>query len=160
MKAIVCGVVAVLFGFAGGVFAADEADVTDQMVIDLVAQTAAAVEKDAPGTFAKINAGEAPYVNKDIPAFYVFVYDLEVNMIAHPKAELVGKSMKGKPDPKGKKFRDLIVEGAKKDGTGWVEYMYQKPGDKGLFEKKSYFKVVKGSDGKEYVVISGNYAKK
>ena len=160
MKAIVYGVFAMFLAIAGGGYAADEADVTDQMVMDLVVQTAAAVEKDVPGTFTKINAGEAPYVNKEIPAFYVFVYDLEVNMIAHPKADLVGKSMKGKPDPKGKKFRDLIVEGAKKDGTGWVEYMYQKPGDKGLFEKKSYFKLVKGSDGKEYVIISGNYAKK
>jgi signal transduction histidine kinase len=78
-------------------------------------------------------------------------------MIAHPRAELVGKSMKGKPDIKGKKFRDEIVERALKGETGWEDYLYQKPGETGIHPKTTYFSKAVGSDGVVYIVCSGMY---
>lgn len=135
-------------------------NVAKEEVVKLVEQTVTDIAKDAKGTFAKIAKKEELYVNKADPSFYVFVYDVDINMIAHPDAALVGKNFKGKPDPKNFKFRDEIVKLAKADAIGEVNYMYKKPGDEGLFEKTTYFKKVKGSDGVEYIVCSGRYADK
>jgi cytochrome c len=59
---------------------------------------------------------------------YVFAYDLEGVMLAHPmKPELVGKNVLNEPDSKGKMFRKEIVELAKTKGEGWVDYAYINP---------------------------------
>ena len=81
-------------------------------------------------------------------------------MVAHPRADLVGKNVKGKPDVKGKKFRDEMVERALKGETGWVDYLYQKPGETGIHPKTTYFAKASGSDGKTYIVCAGKYQRK
>jgi polar amino acid transport system substrate-binding protein len=139
------------------VLAADEKDITEAQAIAKVQEAVKAIQKDAPGSLAKIAAGEAPFKDKDNPALYVFVYDSEVNMVAHPNKDLMGKNFKGKPDVRGKKFRDEIVDLALTKGKGWVDYHYQKPGDTGIFEKTTYCEKVKGSDGKIYIVSCGKY---
>ena len=60
---------------------------------------------------------------------------------------------------KDKKFRDEIISGAIKKGKGWVNYHYQKPGEKGIHKKTTYYLLVKSKDGKKYVVCSGMYLK-
>lgn len=137
-----------------------ERSITEEQVTALVARTCADVAKDAPGTIARINEGAAPYKDAANPALYVFIYDPDVTMVAHPRADLVGKSVKGKPDVKGKKFRDEIVERAIKGETGWVDYLYQKPGETGIHPKTTYFAKAEGSDGKTYVVCAGKYQRK
>ena len=132
-------------------------EVTKEQVVSLVDKVAGEVKADAPGTFKKIIAGEHPYKNKDNPSFYVFVYNTDVVIVAHPKADLVGRSYKGKPDVRGKKFRDEIVQKGLSEGAGWVDYSYQKPGESGIHAKTTYLKKVKGSDGKVYIVCSGKY---
>lgn len=154
-KWLVIFVVVVCFIFAGMSFAFA---VTEQDVIDLVNKTSDDISTDVQETFEKIINGEHPYKNKDDKAFYVFVYDTQVVIVAHPKKALVGRSYKGKPDVRGKKFRDEIVEGALSNTSGWVDYSYQKPGEKGIHKKKTYYKLVSGSDGNKYVVCSGMYA--
>jgi polar amino acid transport system substrate-binding protein len=134
--------------------------ISSEEVVAIVEMTAAEMAKDAPAVIAKINAGEDPFVSKDNPALYVFVYDKDVNMIAHPNQGLVGKNFKGKPDVKGKNFRDEIIDGAVANGKGWVEYAYQKPGVTGIFDKETYYLMVKGSDGKDYVLTCGKYKDK
>ncbi len=134
-----------------------EFQITETQVTELVKVTCASLAKDAPGTIAAINRGDAPYKDAANPTLYVFVYDPEVRMVAHPRAELVGQSFQGKPDVKGKLFRDEIVERAMKDGTGWVFYLYQKPGGTGVFPKMTFFTRVVGGDGKPYVVCAGKY---
>ncbi len=90
-------------------------------------------------------------------ALYAFVYSDEAVMLAHPyKPGLIGKSYKGKPDVRGKKFRDEIVKVALEKGEGWTDYSYQKPGQKGIHSKTAYCKLVKVK-GKNYVVVAGIY---
>ncbi|MFH2065884.1 MAG: cache domain-containing protein [Pseudomonadota bacterium] len=132
-------------------------ELTNEQVTALVDQVAAEIEKDAKGTFEKIINGGHPYRNKDNEELYAFVYNENVEIVAHVTKSLVGRSYKGKPDVKGKKFRDEIVEGALKNGTGWVDYAYQKPGEKGIHNKTTYYKLVTGNDGTKYVVCSGKY---
>jgi polar amino acid transport system substrate-binding protein len=133
------------------------ATISEQQVMDLVDTTCAAVEKAAPGAFAAIDAGEAPYVDPADPALYAFVYDTDVTLLATPDDTTRGQNMKGKPDAAGTLFRDQIVSGALANGSGWVSYVYEEPGEEGLFEKETHFKLVTGSDGAEYVVCAGRY---
>lgn len=156
-KTMLCALTSALcFLFLFGTAAAE---VTESDVTGLVESTSANLVKDAAGTIAAIVAAEHPYKNKDNGANYVFVYDTDVTMVAHPKSVLVGKSYKGKPDVRGKKFRDEIVSGALANKTGWVTYSYTKPGEKGIHPKKTYYQMCEGNDGKTYVVCSGMYDK-
>ncbi len=154
------GLVASLLLVTGALAQGNEEDIKTDQVLAIVNLAADEMAKDAPSVLTKIAASQAPFVSQENAALYVFVYDTDVNMLAHPNASLVGRNYKGKPDVKGKNFRDEIVEGAKANGSGWVDYAYQKPGAPGIFDKTAYYKLAKGSDGKDYVVVSGKYKDK
>jgi len=131
---------------------------TNDEVTGLVQQTREAVAQNALQAFARINRAEHPYRDADNPSLYVFVLDTELTVIAHPiRTNTIGTSLKGKPDAKGKLFRDEMLELALKDGSGWIDYHFTNPKTNELAHKISYFELVKGSDGKDYIVGSGKY---
>lgn len=72
-------------------------------------------------------------------SLYVFVYDVEGTMIAHPDNGLMGLNLLNTPDAKGKKFRKEIIERAKNEGTGWVDYVYLNKTSKKNEDKTTYF---------------------
>ena len=135
--------------------------VSRDTVTDLVNKTAADMAADAPGAIAKINAQQPPYLDQQNPALYVYVFDNQVVEVANAdNPAVVGRDFKGVPDMAGKLFRDNIVAGALANGTGWEDYVFTMPGQIGLFYKSAYYKLVTGSDGKQYVVCSGCYIAK
>ncbi len=144
-------------GTAGEGSTSTTASVSEKQVIDLVNLTCQAIAKDKPAAFTAINAGDKPYKDPANPGLYAFVYDKDVTLIATPDATVRGQSMKGKPDVMGRLFRDEIVGGAFANGTGWVQYVYKEPGKAGLFQKATYYSLVTGSDGAQYVVCAGRY---
>lgn len=86
---------------------------------------------------------------------YFWINDLYPNMVMHPfKPELEGKSVKDNQDPTGKYFFREFVEVAKRDGEGFVSYMWPKPGFTEPVEKVSAVKLFKEW---EWVVGSGIY---
>jgi polar amino acid transport system substrate-binding protein len=132
--------------------------ITEAQVIALVELTAEHIEADAAGTFAKMNASEAPYLDAQKPALYSFVYDTALTMVGHAANHLlVNRNFKGKTDAAGKAFRDFILAGALANGSGWEDYIYTKPGEGGLYYKTTYYQLTDGSDGKKYIVCSGKY---
>jgi polar amino acid transport system substrate-binding protein len=131
---------------------------TTEEVIALVQQTRQAIEKNALQTLARVNRAEHPYKNKDNPSLYIFVFDTDLTVVAHAiKTKVIGKNVKGKPDVKGKKFRDEMLVKVKQDGSGWVDYYFLNPKSKKTEHKTAYVELAKGSDGKEYIVGSGKY---
>jgi cytochrome c len=74
---------------------------------------------------------------------YVFAYDLQGVMLAHPKnPALIGQSLLNVPDTEGKLFRKEIVERAKSQGSGWVDYVYLNPETNRQEHKTTYFQKV------------------
>jgi len=70
---------------------------------------------------------------------YVFAYDLQGVMVAHPKnPALIGKDLIAVPDSNGKLFRKEIVEKAKTKGSGWVDYVYLNPETNEMEHKTTY----------------------
>ncbi|OPY44177.1 MAG: hypothetical protein A4E42_01082 [Methanoregulaceae archaeon PtaU1.Bin222] len=131
---------------------------TREQVTELVNLTAGAMEKDAPGTIARINAGEHPFWDRENRALYVFVYDTNVTIVAEAdNPRLIGVNMKGKTDVAGTPFREQIVEKALAGGTGWVDYIWMIPDRNGVYSKSAYFRRVEGSDSATYIVASGMY---
>ncbi|MBP1927745.1 polar amino acid transport system substrate-binding protein [Methanolinea mesophila] len=141
-----------------GVTCVDRPPVTADQVTSLVNFTAAEMEKDAPGTIARINTGEHPFWDKNNRALYVFVYDTNETIVAEAdNPRLVGVNMRGKTDVAGTPFRDRITEKALTEGTGWVDYIWVIPEESGVYYKSAYFRLIQGSDSKPYIVISGMY---
>jgi len=74
---------------------------------------------------------------------YVFAYDLQGVMLAHPKnPALIGQNLVAVPDVEGKLFRKEIVEKAKSQGSGWVDYVYLNPETNRQEHKTTYFQKV------------------
>jgi polar amino acid transport system substrate-binding protein len=130
----------------------------DDRVVALVDATAAAIAANAPDALQRINRHEAPYRDPQDPGLYVFVYDIDTTMVAHAdNARLVGVNFRGKVDVAGTPLHDRIHAGALQNGTGWVDYVYLHPTQPNLYHKTAYYRLARGSDGKSYVVASGNY---
>lgn len=141
-----------------GVSCMDQPPVTRDQAMELVAYTAAEMEKDTPGTIARINAGEHPFWDRENRALYVFIYDTNVTLVAEAdNPRLVGVNMRGRTDVAGTPFRDRIVKGAIADGTGWSGYVWMVPEETGIYHKIAYFQRVVGSDSQSYIVASGVY---
>ena len=123
---------------------------TDAEVMNLVNTTAAAIGKNASDTFRRINAEEAPYRDATNPALYVFVFDTNVTIVAQAdNPRQVGVNFRGKTDVTGKPFRDEIVTGALRNGSGWVDYVFSNPTETGVFAKTYLLPLTQGKRRKD-----------
>ena len=74
---------------------------------------------------------------------YIFVLDMEANMLAHGMNQLfVGKNFMEVKDITGKKFVKEIVNMAREKGAGWIEYNWSDPIAKKTLPKTLYFEKV------------------
>lgn len=86
---------------------------------------------------------------------YFWVNDLAPKMIMHPiKPELDGKDLSQNQDPTGKRLFVEMATVAKKDGKGFVDYMWPKGGSDKPVPKVSFVRLYKPWD---WVVGSGIY---
>jgi polar amino acid transport system substrate-binding protein len=141
-----------------GVSCKEQPTVTRDLAMGLVNLTAEAIERDASGTIARINAGEHPYWDRENRDLYTFVYDPNMTVVADgANPRMVGTNMRGKTDVAGTPFRDQIAEASQTKGTGWVDYIWMAPEESGVYRKSTYFQRVDGSDSRSYIVCSGMY---
>jgi cytochrome c len=121
-----------LFACAGLSYASGKDDAKD-----LVKKAAAYVKyQGKEKALAEINKPKGMF---DKGETYVFAYDLQGVMVAHPKnPALIGKNLLAVPDNDGKMFRREIVEKALAKGSGWVDYVYLNPETNELEHKTTY----------------------
>jgi len=104
--------------------------------IALVNDAAVAVVKDKSAAITTINDKNGRFVKGEL---YVFAYDLNGSMVAHPiNARLIGKNLLDVPDADGKLFRKEILAGVQATGAASVAYKYKNP-KSGLVEEKISF---------------------
>jgi cytochrome c len=112
---------------------ASEKDDAKALVEKAVAYVASQGKEKA---IAEISAPKGAF---DKGETYVFAYDLQGVVVAHPKnPKLIGKNMLEVPDNDGKLFRKEIVAMAKSKGSGWVDYVYLNPQTKKPEPKTTY----------------------
>lgn len=74
---------------------------------------------------------------------YLFIIGLSGEMIMHPVDKtLKGKNLSGLKDNTGKLFIQEMIQKCKKDGFGFVEYNWKRPGSPEPKPKISYFKTI------------------
>ena len=87
-------------------------------------------------------------------SLYVFAYDRQMTMQAHPvKPELIGQNLLHRKDwPGGTYFRREIQGLALSTGSGWVDYQYENPASKKIQHKTTYVEKVN-----DLIVCAGAY---
>ncbi|HUJ14517.1 MAG TPA: cache domain-containing protein [Thermoanaerobaculia bacterium] len=89
--------------------------------------------------------------------YYIFVDAPDNTTLCHPNASLIGKNSDEIKDVNGKSVGIAIREAAAKEGGGWADYMWPRPGTDTPVQKSTFVTKVKAPDGKTYVVGSGGY---
>lgn len=126
-----------------------------KLIEAIVNKAAALVEsKGKAVAFAEFRKRDSEWFKGDT---YLFVYDLESNVLlnaAFPARE--GTNTTGQKDANGKLFHQDLITMAQTKGSGWVDYMFPKPGQTQPSQKWTYVKGVK-VDGVPSLIASGFY---
>ena len=120
----------------------------------LVNKAAALIDKNGKAALAEFRKKDSEWFDGDT---YLFSYDMNANVLlnpAFPKRE--GTNVHGQKDAKGKLFHDEMIKTAETKGSGWVDYMFPKPGQTEPSQKWTYVKRVT-IDGVPGLVGSGFY---
>jgi len=101
-------------------------------------------EKGNEATLQAINDSKGPFVKGDI---YIFALSMDNVMVAHPHERLLKRMpMNNIKDNNGVFFFQKFKEIAEKQGSGWVEYLWAKPGEKEASPKRSFIMKVPGEN--------------
>ena len=120
----------------------------------LVNKAAALIDGKGRAAFPEFRVKDSEWLHGDT---YVFVYDLESNVLLNPGIPArEGSKVTGLKDVNGKLFHDAMIQTAETRGAGWVDYMSPKPGQTQPSRKWTYVKAVK-IDGVPGLVGSGFY---
>jgi hypothetical protein len=120
-------------------------------VVDRAATLVAARGKDA---FGELRDKTGPFVFMDTYVFVDTPDGVEVVNPAQPSME--GANLSGLTDLRGRAVTDEYIALAMREGSGWVEYYWYKPGDNTETRKQAYVRRVQ-SGGETFIVGSGVY---
>lgn len=128
---------------------------TPEMVMAKVDQAARLIEKEGATAFQKFMGNGSEFL---FAGTYIWINDLNGVILMHPiKYKLVGKNLTGIKDRTGKRFIAMGVQVAEEKGSGWISYLWPKPGHREVSSKVSYVKKVRAPDGTEMVLGCGVY---
>lgn len=131
---------------------------TDRMerefVVDLVQGAAQEIKANGDSAFAILRDPTGPYLAKDA---YVMVFSMDgIDLVNPAFPDLEGRVVTDLKDVNGKPMVREMFKVLKEKGTGWVDYMWPKPGQSTPTTKSTY--ISKAShNGKEYLVGCGVY---
>ncbi len=110
-------------------------------VVDMVKDAVNQIEKNREAAFQLLHDPTGPFRAKDA---YIFVVKMDGTMLANPAfPNLEGTSVLDVKDTQGKPLiRDMITV-AETSGSGWVEYMWPKPGESVPTQKSTYVRTAR-----------------
>ncbi|MEM5786747.1 MAG: cache domain-containing protein [Syntrophobacteraceae bacterium] len=127
---------------------------TPGLIVEKVEKAAALVQKDGKNAFSKFKGKDSEFI---FAGTYIWIHDGSGTMMMHPiKYKMEGQNYIDLKDTNGKLFFTSMNEIAKAKGSGWVDYMWPKPGEKSLSQKVSYVKLVKVG-GEDLILGCGVY---
>ena len=123
-------------------------------VVDAVTAAVAEVEQTGEVAFLRFHDVTGPFIAKDA---YVFVLDPDgVDLVNPVFPNLEGRSLIDWKDVRGKPLIREMLDVAKTRGSGWVDYMWPKPGESVSTQKSAY--VSRATfNGKTVIVGCGVY---
>lgn len=119
-----------------------------------VDKAAALIDKNGKAAFAEFRKKDSEWFHGTT---YLYAYDLKGNVLLNPAFPArEGTNVTGQKDAKGKLFHNEIIRIAEQKGSGWVDYMFPRPGQAEPSQKWAYVKKVT-VDGIPGLVASGFY---
>jgi signal transduction histidine kinase len=92
----------------------------------LVNKAAELIDKNGRAAFNEFRKKDSDWFHGDT---YLFVCDLKGNVLLNPAFPTrEGTNVTGQKDAKGKLFHNEIIKTAETKASGWVDYMFPKPG--------------------------------
>ncbi len=127
---------------------------TPQMIMDKVNKACALLQKEGKAGFSKFKGKDSEFV---FAGTYIWIHDMAGVMRMHPiKYKMDGQLLTDMKDTNGKRFFIEMNKIAKEKGSGWVDYMWPKPGEKGTSRKVSFVKLC-NVQGEDFIVGCGVY---
>jgi len=118
-------------------------------VVDAVTDAVRQIEKNGRAAFSLFHDPSGPYFAKDA---YIFVIDpTGVDLVNPGFPNLEGRNILDVKDTHGKQLVREMLQVAQTSGTGWVDYMWPKPGDSVSTQKSAY--VSKAKIGNDWVLV-------
>jgi cytochrome c len=125
-----------------------------KQIVATVDKAASLIDAKGKSVFPEFRQKGSEWFNGDL---YLFVADntgLELFNAAFPKYE--GVNTNDMKDPNGKLVQIELIKMAQQKGSGWVDYLWPKPGQSQPSQKWAYVKAVK-IDGTPGFVGAGFY---
>lgn len=118
-------------------------------VEDMVKDAVGQIEANGRSAFKLFYDPAGPFIAKNA---YIFVYDFNgVNLVLPPFRNLEGRNLLDLKDTAGKPYLREALHIVQKQGSGWFEYMWPKPGESVSTQKTSY--VSKAKMGDQWVLV-------
>lgn len=123
-------------------------------VVDAVKNAVGQIEKNGTAAFTLFHDSADSFIAKDA---YIFVFDMNgIDLVNPAFPSLEGRNLLDLKDTQGKHLIHEMFEVVKTSGSGWVDYMWPKPGDSTPMQKSAY--VSKAKMGDQWVLVgSGVY---
>lgn len=118
-------------------------------VVDMVTAAVGEIEKNGRAAFQLFRDPTGPFLAKDA---YVFVYDMNgVNLVLPPFSNLEGRNLMDLKDTQGKLLLREMFNVVQASRSGWVDYMWPKPGESVSTQKSAY--VTRARMGAQWVLV-------
>ena len=120
-----------------------------KQIVSLVEKAAALIEAQGKEAFPEFRRKDSEWYNG---ATYIFVTDMKGTSIVNPPSpEIEGTNTLDMKDANGKALIREMIEMLKTKESGWIDYMWPKPGETEPSGKLSYIKKVKL--GEEMLIV-------
>ena len=122
------------------------AKASPQMIMNKVSRACTLLETEGKAAFLKFKGSNSEFI---FAGTYIWIHDMEGVMLMHPiRYKMEGQKLIDMRDVNGKRFFALMNNIAKEKGSGWVDYLWPKPGEKDPSLKVSYVRkcTVEGED--------------
>jgi signal transduction histidine kinase len=123
-------------------------------VVDAVKAAVGQIEKHGTAAFPLFHDPTGPFIAKDA---YIFVFDRKgIDLVNPGFPNLEGRNLLDLKDIQGKQLIREMFKVVQTSGSGWVDYMWPKPGESVSTQKSAY--VSKAKMGDQWVLVgSGVY---
>jgi signal transduction histidine kinase len=123
-------------------------------VVDMVSEAVGQIERNGSQAYPLLRDSTGPFIVKDAYVFVVDANGIELVNSAFPNLE--GRNLLDLKDTQGKPLVREMLDVVKTRGSGWVDYMWPKPGESVSTKKSTY--VTKARIGDQWVLVgSGVY---
>jgi len=118
-------------------------------VVDAVKDAVGQIEKNGTAAFPLFHDPTGPFIAKDA---YIFVFDMKgIDLVNPGFPNLEGRNLLDLKDTQGKQLIREMFEVVQTSDSGWVDYMWPKPGESVSTQKSAY--VSKAKMGDQWVLV-------